>query len=65
MNIYEKELRFKLVIYYSYTEMHGQQNIKKNSPVCLTNLTYPGTICAGLAASSSTEDKAGILDNIS
>jgi hypothetical protein len=30
INIYEKELCFKLVIYKNYTEMHGQQNIKKS-----------------------------------
>jgi len=28
MNIHEKELRVKLVIYKDYAEMHGQQNIK-------------------------------------
>ena len=28
INIYEKELCFKLVIYKDYTELHGQQNIK-------------------------------------
>jgi len=28
MNIHEKELCVKLVIYKDYTEMHGQQNIK-------------------------------------
>jgi len=30
LNIHEKELCVKLVIYKDYTEMHGQQNIKKN-----------------------------------
>ena len=29
INIYEKELCIKLVIYKNYTEMHIQQNIKK------------------------------------
>jgi len=28
INIYEKELCVKLVIYKDYTEMEGQQNIK-------------------------------------
>jgi len=28
INIHEKELCVKLVIYKDYTEMHGQQNIK-------------------------------------
>ena len=28
INIHEKELCIKLVIYEDYTEMHGQQNIK-------------------------------------
>jgi hypothetical protein len=28
VNIHEKELCVKLVIYKYYTEMHGQQNIK-------------------------------------
>jgi len=28
INIYEKELCVKLVIYKDYTEIHGQQNIK-------------------------------------
>jgi len=32
LNIYEKELCVKLVIYKECTEMHGQQNIK----VCIT-----------------------------
>jgi len=30
INIHEKELCVKLVIYKDYTEMHGQQNIKNN-----------------------------------
>jgi len=30
INIYEKELCVKLVIYKNYIEMHGQQNIKFN-----------------------------------
>jgi hypothetical protein len=29
INIHEKELCVKLVIYKDYTDMHGQQNIKK------------------------------------
>jgi len=28
INIHEKELCIKLVIYKNYTEMHGQQNVK-------------------------------------
>jgi hypothetical protein len=28
INIHEKELWVKLVIYKDYTEMHGQQNMK-------------------------------------
>jgi hypothetical protein len=28
INIHEKELCVRLVIYKDYTEMHGQQNIK-------------------------------------
>ena len=28
INMHEKELCVKLVIYKDYTEMHGQQNIK-------------------------------------
>ena len=28
INIHEKELCVKLVVYKDYTEMHGQQNIK-------------------------------------
>jgi len=31
INIHEKELCVKLVIYKDYTEMHGQQNIKKSA----------------------------------
>ena len=30
INVHEKELCVKLVIYKDYIEMHGQQNIKKN-----------------------------------
>ena len=30
INIYEKELCVKLVIYKNYIKMHGQQNIKFN-----------------------------------
>jgi len=35
LNIHEKELCVKLVIYKDYTEMHGQQNIKKKQEVDL------------------------------
>jgi len=31
MNIHEKEMCIKLVIYKDYTEMHGQQNLKLHS----------------------------------
>jgi len=33
INTHEKELCFKLFIYESYTEMHGQQNIIHNNMV--------------------------------
>ena len=36
INIYEYELWVKLVIYKDYTEMHGQQYIKKLCTVLLT-----------------------------
>jgi len=29
--MHEKELCFKLVIYKDYTEVHGQQNMKKET----------------------------------
>jgi hypothetical protein len=32
INIHEKELCVRLVIYKNYTEMHGQQNITKSKP---------------------------------
>jgi hypothetical protein len=40
MNIHDKELCVKLVIYKDYTEMHGQQNIKKNRLCCLRCTNY-------------------------
>ena len=39
INIHEKELCVKLVIYKNYTEMHGQQNIKHSdisSVICVS-----------------------------
>jgi hypothetical protein len=33
INIHEKEVCVKLVIYSDYTEMHGQQNIKMRTAV--------------------------------
>ena len=36
INIHEKELCVKLVIYKDYTEIHGQQNVKKDNTVFYT-----------------------------
>jgi len=41
MNIHEKELCVKLVIYKDYTEMHSQQNIKFLRNVRTTHLQTP------------------------
>jgi len=39
INMYEKELCVKLVIYRDCTEMHGQQNIKKRLYTCVQQHT--------------------------
>jgi len=45
INIHEKELCVKLVIYKNYTEMHGQQNIKNDLRVLLTHCGRVTQIC--------------------